>query len=263
MYILPPQVLTPVTINSVSNFPSGADVTGTSVTNGITYNVYAFRTTGTTYTVNYSCASATQIYVLAVGGGGAGGGYTGAGGGAGGVVMMPVNLPSTSGTINTITVTIGAGGASNTSTYGQNGFPSTVTFTGNNSLNIYAGGGNGGGSYTGQNTVATGSSGGNSGYPGATPFNYTTNNISNGYNYTNYGGGGYVGSTESGGGGGGGAGTPGILGTGNLTSGDVGGNGGSGIQCFLPGITNFSPSGTSYGTFYWGGGGGGTGTRGT
>ena len=81
----------PVTINSVAasaspyTYPvTSSDVYGTSTTNGINYKVYSFTSTSavTTYTVNYSCAGATQIYVLAVGGGGSGGGVSGAGGGS-------------------------------------------------------------------------------------------------------------------------------------------------------------------------------------
>ena len=64
----------PVTIGSVvasaGAYPyTAADVKGTSTTNGVNYNVYSFASvsTTTTYTVNYSCTSATVIYVLAVG----------------------------------------------------------------------------------------------------------------------------------------------------------------------------------------------------
>ena len=82
----------PVTINSVVasaspyTYPvTAADVSGTSITNGINYKVLSFASvsTTTTYTVNYTCASATTIYVLAVGGGGSGG-YGGANTGSGG-----------------------------------------------------------------------------------------------------------------------------------------------------------------------------------
>ena len=235
-FIFPPS-LSPVTISSVANFPSGADVTGTSVTNGITYNVYAFRTTGVSYTVNYSCKSATQIYVLAVGGGGAGGYYAASGGGAGGVVMMPVSLPSTGGANATITISVGAGGLNVSNANGLNGDPTTVTFSGTVNPTVLTAGGGGGGSKNG-GTIVTGF-GGSGGGGNNTP-------LINSYNYANGGGynGSYVG--ENGGGGAGTAGTDRTL-----------AKGGNGIQCFLPGINNFTPSGTSYGSYYWGGGGGG------
>lgn len=257
----------PFVINSaITGWNSANDVSGTSVTNSITYKVYAFKpvlaagATSASYTLTYNCTSASYIYVLAVGGGGSGGGYTSGGGGAGGVVMMPIYITSGSSTIG---ISVGGGGAtaSGNAVNGANGMPSTVTFNFNTNLNIYAGGGNGGSANTTTSPAATGSSGGNSGYNGSSPLTYTNRNVSNNYNYTNFGGGGYIGSSETGGGGGGGAGTSGI--TGSISTGDIGGNGGDGIQCFLPGIKDFTPTGYStFGLYYWGGGGGAAGTSG-
>jgi hypothetical protein len=242
--LMPPSA--PVTISSVANFPSGVDVTGTSVTNGITYNVYSFRTTGTSYTVNYSCPSPTTIYVLAVGGGGAGSNWTGGGGGGGGVVMIPVTLPVDS---NTINISVGAGGLGPTSNSGNgsNGSPTTVTFNSigsSNSLITALGGGRGGGGNSNATALTGGSGGGASIYGASNAAGNSTN-----YNYAN--GGSVCTLTNSGygiAGGGGGAGL-------ESKSTKVGG---AGIVCNLPGIKDFNPSGTTtYGTYYWGGGGGG------
>ena len=252
-FILPPS-LSPVTISSVANFPSGADVTGTSVTNGITYNVYAFKTTGTSYIVNYSCANATQIYVLAVGGGGGGGSWAGGGGGAGGVAMIPVSLPSTNGTNKTITVSIGTGGNGGTSSpivAPVNGNNTTITFSESSVSPIIAYGGGGGGGRSNSGAITSGGSNGGSGYYVDTS---TTETIKSSWNYGNKGGSGLNYNS----GGGGGAGTVGTTGAIlDVNSSYTGGNGGNGIQCFLPGISSFIQSGTSYGSYYWGGGGGG------
>ena len=250
----------PVTINSVVASASPfiypvttADVSGTSITNGINYKVLSFASVSTTtsYTVNYTCASATTIYVLAVGGGGSGG-YGGAGGGGGGgVVMNPISIPSGSGTIN---ISVGAGGSGITTATklpGITGNTTTVNFSSNPSANILAYGGGGGGQDNNIGAINGSSSGGN----GASVTTGTTISsvppITNNYNYGNYGGGNPA--SGSYGAGGGGAGTVGM----NSISSTSGGTGGSGIQCFLPGITTFSPSGTTYGTYYWAGGGGG------
>ena len=250
----------PVTINSVVasaspyTYPvTASDVSGTTITNGINYKVYSFTSTSvvTTYTVNYSCANATQIYVLAVGGGGSGGSGGGGGGGAGGVVMNPINIPAGSGAIN---ISVGAGGigvSPSTKVIGITGTTTTLTFPSNSSANIFAYGGGGGGQDANIGTTNGSSSGGN----GASVTTGTTITsvppITNNYNYGNYGGGNPA--SGSYGAGGGGAGTVGF----NSVSSTSGGIGGSGIQCFLPGIKDFAPSGTSYSTYYWGGGGGG------
>ena len=267
-FLFPPST---VTINSVTAGSTGtgliagvvaSDVSnGTAVTNGITYNVYSFQpgtgrlpaassSSQATYTVNYSCAGATTVYVLAVGGGGGGCSGGGGGGGGGGVVMTPVNIPSGTGSMN---IAVGAGGSGNTASNNITGTASggntTVTVNANStflSQFIAVGGGNGGGS-TGGSTPAlsggSGGSGGGGGNNGASGNGAAGGNGSNGLNYSNSGitgGGSYWG-------GGGGAGTVGY----NT-------NGGNGIQCFLPGIATFAPSGNPYSSYYWGGGGGGS-----
>ena len=58
---------------NITNWQS-TDVSGTSITNGINYQVYVFKSTGITYTVNYSVGG-SYMYVLAVGGGGSGCNY--------------------------------------------------------------------------------------------------------------------------------------------------------------------------------------------
>ena len=224
----------PFTITPAITGWLSTDVSGTSTTNGIPYKVFAFRSTGITYTLTYTCTVPSYMYVLAVGGGGAGGGYSaGGGGGAGGVVMMPILLPT--GTNNTITVSVGAGG---TGSYNgvANGNPTTVTFSSNASANINALGG-GGGNRDSLLGLAGGSSGGN-GYGAATSVT-TAPPLPGSFNYGNTGGGSLTNSAP---GGGGGAGTAGCVGQ----AGSIGGAGGNGIQCFLPGINNFNPSGTSY-----------------
>lgn len=231
----------------IAGNPTTDVISGTSTTNGITYNVYSFQpgtsilppaatSSQATYTINYTCALATTIYVLAVGGGAGGNSGGGGGGGAGGVVMTPISIPI--GT-STITLAVGSGGASGTNTVGTNGYNTTVNFTANSTFNIIA--------YGGGNASKTGN-----GFTVNTALGTAPSN--NYINYANYGGGNTT--TITGGAGGGGAGTPGAQG--NASNSYVGGNGGSGIQCFLPGIANFAPSGTPYGAYYWGGGGGGS-----
>ena len=242
-------ISSPVTITSITNFQS-TDVSGVTTVNGIQYNVYAFNTisTTTTYTVNYTCGADTTIYVLAVGGGGSGGRFNGAGGGAGGVVMNPVSLPK--GTSQTITVAVGAGGATS-SGQGNNGSATTVTIAANTSANIIAGGGGGGGGSANGTTFLPGLNGGSgtgggggSGGGGMGGGNRSSPGtaVNNYYTYANSGA-----AAGSLGGGGGGSGT--------IAS---SANGGNGIQCFLPGISSFAPSGTPYSAYYWGGGGGGS-----
>jgi len=262
----------PVTINSVvasaspNKYPvTVADVSGTSITNGINYNVLSFASVSTTtsYTVNYTCNSATTIYVLAVGGGGGGGTWLGGGGGAGGVVMMPIYLQS--GTNQTISISVGAGGSGATSSgsgaaNGQTGgYNTTVMFNPSSSSSIpiiiASGGGSGGcnnnlGGVINSSGTISGGGGSGYGYSATSPSPANNNN----YNFAN--GGAYASGSGSGGGGGG----AGTIGQNSFVNGP-GVNGGNGIQCYLPGINNFSPSGTSYGTYYWGGGGGSAGNN--
>ena len=245
-----PFIITP----TVTGWQS-TDVSGTAVTNGITYNVYAFKSTSavTTYTLTYTSNSPSYIYVLAVGGGGSGGSGGGGGGGAGGVVMNPIYITGS----GTISISIGAGGATTIDgNTGNNGNATTVNFSANSSANVYAYGGGAGGNN--QTPGKVGGSGGGASYnstSGAIP----TLPINNFNNYGNYGGYINTAASSSGTGGGGGAGTAGFWGRASM----IGGFGGDGIQCNLPGIKDFTPSGTSYGTYYWGGGGGAGSSSGT
>ena len=232
-------------------------VGGTSVTNGITYTCYAFGQTSTwgTYTLTYTCTASSYIYVLAVGGGGSGGSYAGGGGGGGGVVMLPVLVPAC--TNQTVTVSVGPGGAgAGTSNHGISGTNTTVVFngTGGNATTPSTlkanGGGGGGGTSANIAGYNGGSGGGGSGFTTAGTGGGI--GITSGYNYANNG----ANRTANGSGGGGGAGG---IGLNNTVAGNNGGNGGAGMVCALTGIKDFSPSGTTYGTYYWGGGGGGSG----
>ena len=216
---------------SITNFQI-TDISGTAITSNNPYTVYVFKNTGTNYTISYTLTSATIFYILAVAGGGAAGGDQGGGGGGGGVIVAQVTLPS--GT-NTITVSVGAGGINF-----ANGGNTTITFNANTSFNITAYGGGRSGSYSVGQAGASGGSGGGCGNGGG-----AGGSVIAGIGGTSYGN---VGSTFTSSGGGGGAGAAGS-----------GKNGGNGIQCNLNGIKDFTPSGTSYGTYYWGGGGGGVG----
>ena len=235
-----------VSYNGTGGYPGNSNVNGITSANNAKYNVYTFlnSSSGTYYTMNYTIAVQTVIYVLAVGGGGAGSNWTGGGGGGGGVVMTPVTLPAGTGTI-TVSVGAGGNGPPNNSSLGSIGNNTTVTFSslGSVSTIIAFGGGYGSGSTSNSPAVSGGSGGGGGIYA-----------ISNGAlektaynNYANRGGNCNITSTQLGNaGGGGGAGTCGFT-----------PNGGSGIRCFLPGIKEFTPSNKSYGNYYWGGGGGG------
>ena len=218
--------------------------------------------------MNYSCATASTIYVLAVGGGGGGGSYVGSGGGAGGVVMLPVTVPP--GTNQTVTINVGTAGknailsGTSLTQTPTNGGSSTLTFNATGAsattpASITALGGDFGG--TSPNNPAAyiygsggASSGGSIGYGSGWGTDVVIAAVNTNYNFGNKGGKGSKG-TGAGNGGGGGAGGAGPA----VISGGPGGAGGPGIKCNLPGINDFTPSGTAYGTYYWGGGGGGAG----
>ena len=231
---------------NITGWNSATDVSGPSVSNGIPYQVYAFKQTGVTYTLSYNSNQASYIYVLAVGGGGAGTCSAGAGGGGGGVVMNPVYLPVATSTIN---VNVGAGGSGNTVANNVSGATAggttTVSFGGTPLIYAYGGG-------MGEKGAGAGGPGGSSGGSYAstnyTPPNNNYNNFANPGLLINY--------SSFWTGGGGGAGTASA--TGSTVESAVIRAGGNGIQCFLPGINNFAPAGVAYGTYYWGGGGGGS-----
>ena len=235
-------------------------VGGTSTTNGITYQCYAFGQTSTwgTYTLTYTGGGGSYMYVLAVGGGGGSGTYFSGGGGGGGVVMMPVYFSGASS--GSIAISIGNGGlygAATASAQASAGSPTTVTFSVTSGTvpspsTIKAGGGGPGTPYNVAQLQGTGGSLGGMGYSESnTPMVRLFNVYNTTYTYSNIGGYAQPGSNKSVGGGGG-------AGTVGCDNANAGGNGGNGIQCFLPGIKDFTPSGYStFGTYYWGGGGGG------
>jgi hypothetical protein len=227
--------------SAITNWNNSTDVLGTSIFNGITYKIYAFKSTGVTYSFNYSCSSTSNIYILAVGGGGGGGLDQGGGGGGGGVIQSTTSLLGS----DVISITVGGGGATET-----NGSNTTVNWTTATSKNITATGGGHGGTYS---IVST--SGGSGGGGGGARGNATNNAGSSGTaGQGNAGGSGYVTSgTALHAGGGGGAGYAGDdFSTPRAFNGvTYYGSGGNGIICSLPGFAT-----SIYGNYYWGGGGG-------
>ena len=233
------------------NLTTGDGIVISTATAPMPYNIYAFGTVSSsaTYTLTYNCTSSTVIYALVVGGGSGGVGCGGSG--AGGVVMLPVTIAT--GT-NTLAISVGSGGNAMINEPDTNTPGKITTVTGSgmsyNGSGITVTGGGGGSGYqnTGnpdpaiQNGISGGSAGGNSAI--GQPAGITTNAN---YNFANNGG---ISAFYSGGGGGG-AGQYGVNSPGSPV------NGANGIQCFLPGVSTFTPSGYSqFSTYYWGGAGG-------
>ena len=201
-------------------------------------------------------------YLVVAGGGGAASGYEAAGGGAGGVVSGSTSVP-----YGVYTVTVGAGGATQTNTNGlagNSGNNSSITSSGS-SIVSYGGGGGGGYQQTVTNSRGTGngygkdggSGGGASrsalGGVGVYPGSAYVNAASQGYN-----GGDTSGSGTVAGGGGGGA-------VGNPPSGGIGGAGGVGVTTTIittTQATSLAVGQVSGGSVYFGGGGGGGGDSG-
>lgn len=249
---------------AITGWNGANDLSGVSTTNNIDYRVYAFKpvvaTSGTaSYTLTYNCTTASYIYLLAVGGGGSGNGSGGGGGGAGGVIMMPILLQPTAGT-STIVIAIGGGGTapaagSNGIVAACTGISTTVTFTASSTTYTAGGGGQGHGFGYVPSIGSYGGSTGGSGNTDIYSINSPQPNAYSNYNYTNFGGGLGNGNIY-GSGGGGGAGSRGRsndAGNVNIWKAD----GGDGINCFLPGISDFTPTGySSFSSYYWGGGGG-------
>lgn len=234
-----------ITVNNVTNKQTGDQIGTYVTTDEITYNVYAFKTTGINYTINYTVNNSSSLYVLAVGGGGGGGCNGGGGGGAGGVIMTTV--PLTTGNTGNINISVGAGGLTPVTSVGIAGGNTTVNFSTAPLYNITAGGGAGGGVYAypsvNNNINSSGGGGG-----------LASNSSNANNNYLVYANNGGIGDSNSIDGGGGGAGTPGSNGNSQSIP-----NGGNGIKCALPVIKDFlDPGGVAYGTYYWGGGGGGS-----
>lgn len=249
-----------------------SDVSGTTGSPTITtaggYTVYQFTGTG-----SITLAKAGTVEVLALGGGGSGGGYNGGGGGAGGYTAVPILLP-----IGAQTVTVGAGGASTTNTYGLPGNSSGI---GSIAACYVAATGGGPGGLSGAHGMAGGSGGGGGGWGAAS-------NGGSGFALQGNNGGasntGTFGGTSNVGGGGGGTNAVGnaggSLGNGNggaglassITGSSVtrGGGGGGGCNGGTPGAGgaggggagSFNTAATA-GTVNTGGGGGGGGWNGS
>ena len=197
-----------------------------------TYWYHAFLSSGT-----FTPATALSCDVLVVAGGGSGGANYGGGGGAGGVSYQTGRSISTS----SVTVTIGAGGASTNTTVGNVGSNSVFdTITSN---------GGGGGGYS-NNVLATtgGSGGGGGGYGFITGAAATQGNTGGATGYGFAGGNGQILNFVGGGGGGAGS-------VGAAAASAVGGNGGTGFTTLSSWA---SATSTGVGGGYAGGGGGGS-----
>ena len=216
------------------NEPLSLSITTTAPTTTISGYKFVTLTSSNTVTINRD----TTMHYLVVGGGGGGGHWYGGGGGGGGVKIGSITIPSA----DTLTITVGNGGASNTTQQaapfpttnnGQPGNNSTIAFNNNPNLILDVSGGRGSVFYTSTPSgTSYGQPGGKSGYP-----------------QNNAGGeGGNLNAQLAGGGGGGGAGGPG-----NNRSGGVGGAGGIGyaVTGTVFNTGNFLVSPT-----YFGGGGG-------
>jgi hypothetical protein len=215
-----------------------ADATGTD-------GLYSwYKWTDTAATGSYDTDTTQDHEWLIVGGGGSGGKGNGGAGGAGGY-RTGASLSLTGG--NEYTVTVGAGGASQTSNgAGNDGSDSILSGTGITTITSTGGGGGGGsGSVNGQDGGSGGgsdyqssSTGGSGNTPSITPISGETTTVQ-GYD----GGIGGQSSPEHGSGAGGGAGAVGADGTA-----EVGGVGGVGVA------NDIIETGTN--VYYAGGGGG-------
>jgi predicted heme/steroid binding protein len=130
---------------------SGGNTTTTTATNGATYKIHRFTSTGTFTVYGYGL-----VEILVVAGAGGGGWDVGGGGGAGGYVET-----STFVIPGTYTITVGAGGSGSVTNGGSapSGNQSTA-------LGIIALGGGGGGNYTGGSGASGANGGGGAGYTG-------------------------------------------------------------------------------------------------
>jgi len=195
------------------------------------YRVYRFTGIGSITFSHYT----GNIEVLIVGGGASGGrGWGAAGGGGGGLIYKTLEVSP-----NTYSITVGGGGAAQTSdnVRGNNGQDSVA-------FGLTALGGGGGGNHSSGTGVAGGSGGGH-GREGAGAAGNQPGSGSGGFG--NQGGVGiYNCAAGYAGGGGGGAGT-----VGGASDGESPGPGGMGVPIDITGVP----------IFYAGGGGGGAGPR--
>jgi len=236
-------------------------VTGGALTSDSTYYYRTFNANGSLVVSNTTLPA--DILIIAGGGGGSGDAQASGGGGAGGVLYGNANSLS----INTYSITIGAGGTSNEVPYGSAAQGNNSTLgsvsasgggqggwgTNGSSFSLYAGG-NGGSGGGGGSSNANGTSSG--GTVNQSPFS----------GYTSYGNGGGSGNGSGGtgraSGGGGGAGGGGTAGNSSGNAGN-GGNGTNVFSSWLSAITSAMSivsgwsTATSGGYIAGGGGGGG------
>ncbi len=250
--------LTQVGSNTTSNFTLRAtagsktsDRAYAIIVNAVTYQ--SFTSSGT-FTVP---SGVTAVDVLVVAGGGGGGNHHGAGGGAGGLIYRP-GFSVTAGA--TLTVTVGAGGATLNNYPAPDNTQGVVGNDGQNSVfgTLTAIGGGGGGAWASEAGRSGGSGGGHGGPgPGSQPENATQPNQSG--ESGNYGfghkGGGVSGDNMGGGGGAGGDGSTG--------TGTTGGPGGTGrAYTIADGTTSVYYAGGGGGSRYPSNNSGGTGGQG-
>lgn len=229
---------------------------GTTYSSG-GYTYHKFLSTANLIVSPSPSSYISSAEALIVAGGGSGGGMGGwgggGGGGAGGITTGPIDrLLSYD---DTLTISVGAGGARQTSApqSGNNGTPSTILFN-NTGTTLVAYGGGGGARETNGRPGGSGGGGAGALVSGGSATQPSTGGTNNPTNFTHYGfAGGGVGpgglSNYRGAGGGG----SGAVGTGASSTG--GGPGGTGTDAFSVWATaTSSGSGGRYG-----GGGGGTG----
>jgi hypothetical protein len=219
------------TTPAIVPYATGGD---TIMTDG-TYWYHTFISSGT-----FTPAKGLSADILCIGGGGGGASYCGGGGGAGGIIYFASNALSATG----YTITVGAGGAAQTSGNGNNG--NNAQF---GSLTVGLGGGGGG---TGGNGLSGGSGGGGS-YQTTTGGASTQSSTGATAIYGNAGGNG-----NNGGAGGGGAGAVGS----NSTTVYNPGAGGNGTTAFSSWGSVTGTGQNSSGTYYYAGGASGGGLNG-
>jgi len=202
-----------------SETASNTIASGGTITDVGGYRIHTFTTSGT-----FTVTRGDNVEVLVVAGGGGTGFDVGGGGGGGGVVYHPAKAV----TLQSYTVTVGAGGASGqTSTVkGSNGGDSIFG-------DITAIGGGGGGAYPGNGVGLSGGSGGGAGDQNVAGGSATQGNSGGGTGY------GYAGGTSAGAWGSGGGGGAGGVGSNGITGQVV--NGGPGY------VSSISGSNVEYG----------------
>ena len=242
-------MFTPVAIFAGSSVTPFSVADGGVVTYDGDYKIHTFTASGF-FNVSSVGTEDDAFEVLLVAGGGGGGARAGAGGGAGGLIHIPSGSSWTNFSVDTYTVTIGAGGGGAIDgTYGKglNGDDSTI-----GSLLTAKGGGGGAGF-----PYVTGDQNGNDGGSGggfATYFTDSGAGIGEGIQVNQSGDSGTFGTGSDGG---------------PVENVSIAGNGGGGASGIAPPTLAADPNGTKDGsngvqisisgtpTYYAGGGGGG------